>query len=81
MANPAKQSDKPDEFDAIRTVVETLDPFSADQQQRLLRWAQEKLGLAQAHRDIGNALDTTSAPASQSHYFWHDDRYQKLHDG
>jgi len=43
MTTPAKQ---PDEYDAIRIVVETLDPFSADQQQRLLRWAQEKLGLA-----------------------------------
>ena len=35
----------PDEFDAIRLIYETLKPFPADDQQRLLRWVQEKLGL------------------------------------
>lgn len=42
MTTPAKQ---PDEFDAIRTVVQTLEQFSPDQQKRMLRWTQEKLGL------------------------------------
>lgn len=62
MTAPAKQ---PDEFDAIRTVVETLDPFSADQQQRLLRWAQEKLGLAQP--TPGNPPAHPATPTLQPH--------------
>lgn len=33
------------DLDAIRTIVDTLSPFEADEQQRILRWALEKLGL------------------------------------
>jgi len=43
MAGAAKQ---PDEFDAVRTVVQTLESFPVEEQKRLLRWVQEKLGLA-----------------------------------
>ncbi len=40
-------STSPDEFDAVRTIVKTLETFGAEDQQRVLRWAAEKLGLAQ----------------------------------
>jgi len=36
---------KPDEFDALRTIIETLKPFEQAEQRQLLRWAQEKLGI------------------------------------
>lgn len=37
----------PDEFDALRTLVKTLESFGADDQNRILRWTAEKLGLGQ----------------------------------
>ena len=35
-----------DEFDAVRDVVKALENFSPEDQQRILRWAAEKLGLS-----------------------------------
>jgi hypothetical protein len=40
MSNP-----KPDDLEAVRTVVAALQEFEAKDQQRIIRWAQEKLGL------------------------------------
>src|SRR5581483_12365039 len=37
-----------DDFEAVRTVVNALEKFSRDEQHRILRWAQEKLGIANA---------------------------------
>jgi hypothetical protein len=37
---------KPDDYEAVRTVVATLEPFDINDQERILRWAREKLGLA-----------------------------------
>jgi len=42
MSTPA-----PDEFDALRTIVKTLEAFGPDDQNRILRWTAEKLGLGQ----------------------------------
>jgi hypothetical protein len=36
----------PDDLDAVRTITEALKGFQPDEQRRILRWAQEKLGLA-----------------------------------
>jgi hypothetical protein len=38
----------PDEFDALKTITKTLEPFKAEDQSRMLRWISEKLGLAMA---------------------------------
>jgi len=35
----------PDDFEAVRAVVDALKGFPAEDQRRILRWAQEKLGL------------------------------------
>jgi hypothetical protein len=35
----------PDDLEAVRAVVDALKAFPADEQRRILRWAQEKLGL------------------------------------
>lgn len=35
-----------DDLEAVRSIVEALGKFPKDDQQRILRWAQEKLGLA-----------------------------------
>lgn len=37
--------EKPDDYEAVRTVVDTLEQFDAKDQERVLRWAREKLGL------------------------------------
>jgi len=42
MAAPANP---PDDFEAVRAVVDALKAFPAEDQRRILRWAQEKLGL------------------------------------
>jgi hypothetical protein len=50
----------PDEFDALRTIVKTLEAFGADDQNRILRWAAEKLGLSQPQRQTAPAADLGS---------------------
>jgi hypothetical protein len=40
--------DKPDDYEAVRTIVAALESFDAKDQERILRWAREKLGLAAA---------------------------------
>jgi hypothetical protein len=47
----------PDDLDAVRKVVEVLKPFQAEDQRRVLRWAQEKLGLL-----LAGAPSAPSAP-------------------
>lgn len=37
---------KPDDLDAIRTIVQTLEPFDQSERSRIIRWASEKLGMA-----------------------------------
>jgi len=39
---------RPDDFEAVRTVVATLEVFEPEDQERILRWAREKLGLSAA---------------------------------
>jgi hypothetical protein len=52
----------PDEFDALRTIVKTLEAFGADDQNRILRWAAEKLGLGQVQPAIPPARSATLSP-------------------
>src|SRR5438034_11480582 len=42
MAGPGNPSD---DLEAVRAVVDALKTFQAEDQRRILRWAQEKLGL------------------------------------
>ncbi len=34
-----------DDLDAVRIIVETLQPFGKEEQERIIRWAREKVGL------------------------------------
>lgn len=48
-------NDAPDDYEAVRVLVSTLEKFSTADQQRIIRWAREKLGLAEdpvAHRPV-----------------------------
>src|SRR5215831_12991867 len=66
--------EKPDDYEAVRTVVEKLEPFDAKDQERILRWAREKLGLAASApaaapppehkaRDAGEGAIPAASPA------------------
>jgi len=35
----------PDDLDAVRALVQTLEAFAPEEQERIMRWAREKLGL------------------------------------
>jgi hypothetical protein len=41
---------KPDDLEAVRTIAAALSGFSPDEQERILRWVREKIGLAPAAR-------------------------------
>ena len=41
---------KPDDLEAVRTLVATLSVFDATEQERIIRWTREKLGLAVSSR-------------------------------
>ena len=43
---------KPDDLEAVRTIVAALSGFSPEEQERILRWAREKIGLAPAARTL-----------------------------
>ncbi|MBS1792104.1 MAG: hypothetical protein JST85_30640 [Acidobacteria bacterium] len=62
-------SDKLDDLDAVRTIVDTLSKFDSDTQERILRWTREKLGLkvialpealAQSNPKLQTGLSATS---------------------
>lgn len=38
-------SQKADDLEAVRTIAEALKPFTKEEQERILRWAREKVGL------------------------------------
>jgi hypothetical protein len=48
----------PDDLDAVRKLVEALSPFERTEQERIIRWAQEKLGLV-----VSSSNDSTSRGA------------------
>ncbi|SRR6266571_4495585 len=51
-----------DDLEAVRLVATALEGFSPDEQERIIRWAREKLGLAPAPRN----LPDTRAPQQSS---------------
>lgn len=38
-------SQKPDDLEAVRTIVAALEPFDETEKARIIRWASEKLGI------------------------------------
>ena len=45
----------PDDFEAVRMVIEALEPFENKDRERIIRWAVEKLGMATAALPSGTA--------------------------
>jgi hypothetical protein len=46
---------KPDDLEAVRTIAGALNGFSPEEQERILRWVREKIGLAPAARTMPEA--------------------------
>ncbi len=55
-------ANKLDDLDAVRTIVETLQPFEKVDQERILRWVREKLGLQQHPTEKQNASHREPEP-------------------
>jgi hypothetical protein len=54
-----------DDLEAVRVVVETLQGFKEDEQQRIFRWAAEKLGLTSTFGATGHGFAASpSVPKS-----------------
>ena len=47
-------AEKLDDLDAVKTLVNTLEKFERNDQERIIRWAKEKLGLAIEHHQVSN---------------------------
>lgn len=61
MAGP---SAAPDDLEAVRAIVDALKPFAVDDQRRILRWAQEKLGIVSPSPITAPMVSVTSGAES-----------------
>jgi len=68
-------SQNPDDLEAVRTIVKALEPFEAKDQERIIRWAREKLGLStsaspleQASTDVGKTGSTLPGTDARKAY-------------
>jgi hypothetical protein len=53
----------PDDLDALRTILETLEPFDTGDRERILRWTMEKLGVRPStNLDPSIATNSTGTP-------------------
>ena len=54
----------PDDFEAVRQVIEALEPFDPKERERIIRWAAEKLGMVAAPSASSGAaaLNTPARP-------------------
>jgi hypothetical protein len=55
---------KNDDLDAVRAVVDAIKDFKSDEQQRIFRWAAEKLGLPQPFGSTVHAAPTAAKSAT-----------------
>ena len=58
-------STKTDDLEAVRAVVEALKGFDPADQERVIRWAREKLGLPQGSGTIAPTGSSTILPANE----------------
>jgi hypothetical protein len=60
-------STKPDDLEAVRIIVTALEPFDSSDQERILRWSREKLGLSSKDVHVASTTHTpTATPLSES---------------
>ena len=73
MSIPTQPANTPDDLDAVRKVIEALAPFQRPDQERILRWAEEKLGIPRTAQALHpnrpappNLVESGNAPAAGS---------------
>ena len=59
-------ADKPDDLDAVRAIADMLAQFEATEQERIIRWAKERVGLPIGSPPRGPASGYTGAPAEHT---------------
>jgi hypothetical protein len=57
----------PDDLEAVRAIIASLEPFEANDQERILRWVREKLGLVAT--STVQASDRPSSPTDRGEEF------------
>ncbi|MES2005985.1 MAG: hypothetical protein V4450_15815 [Bacteroidota bacterium] len=57
-------SQKPDDLDALRTIVAALEPFDEKERERIMRWASEKLGVQNVTAPVGQVSTPIGAIVS-----------------
>lgn len=55
-------ANKPDDLEAVRSIVATLEPFSDEEKERIIRWSREKLNLT---LQVATAAEPTPHVATQ----------------
>jgi hypothetical protein len=55
----------PDDLDALRTILDTLEPFDEADRQRIIRWAMEKMGLKMSNSTQSATMNVQPGTASQ----------------
>jgi hypothetical protein len=58
-----KSGNKPDDLEAVRSLVNTLEAFEKQEQERIIRWAREKLGLSPSTAQPPSGPGTASRSA------------------
>jgi hypothetical protein len=58
--NRMSNKSKGDDLEAVRSVVEALQGFDPAEQERIIRWAREKVGLGVAPQGVGGSLQQHS---------------------
>lgn len=57
----------PDDFDALKIIVDALKPFKGEDQERILRWVREKFGLIQPTEPTREEVVTATFSPQQGH--------------
>ena len=57
-----------DDLEAVRNVVTALEGFDHNDQERIIRWAKEKLGLASVSPDVASLQSLPPPPTQQQHH-------------
>src|SRR5437868_3696333 len=57
---------KPDDLEAVRQIITTLEPFDSADRERIIRWAREKLGMPVTSAMPSVAVQPNPTPATET---------------
>lgn len=59
-------SSEKDDLEAVRALVQTLEPFKNEDRTRIIRWASEKLGISGGHTTQATTMQTAGSGSAAS---------------